>query len=463
MFTVTIAGRPNVGKSTLFNSLVRKKSAITYNQPGITRDRKEEIAHILGSEVKLIDTAGFELDSKKILAKDIAKQINYAVEEADLVLLVIDAKSGLTNEDFEFVSYIRKKDQPIILIINKSESKAKNIDQNEVYRLGFQTNIYMSAEHHIGYTELFEEIDSHHQTYLKDYAELEGAETKDDLTLTIIGKPNVGKSTLINSLVDKDRLITCDESGTTRDSISVKWEYKGKKISLIDTAGIRKKNKIVDKKYLIEKLSIFDSLKAIRFSQICILLLDATQSQMEKQDMVIASHAIAEGRGLLVALNKCDLLEPEELNKVIDEIKYQLSKYIPQNKDLTIFTISAKYKTNIFKLIDTSFEVHKNWNFKIATSELNKWLAFATTEHRPALEKGREVRLKYISQIKSRPPTFSITTNHPDKISDSYIRYLKKSLVDSFDLKGVIPRFILKKSHNPYSKNKNNASISHKK
>ena len=448
MFTVSIVGRPNVGKSTIFNSLVGKKSAIVYDMPGVTRDRKEAIAKISDLRFKLIDTAGFEGYKGNVLEKDIAKQIDLAVEAADLLLLVFDAKDGLVTLDHEFISYLRKKSKDLVLIVNKSEIRKKNITNNDIYRTGFDEVIYLSAEHRIGYDELYAQLSAHYFKYQKIYADLLKEDTKDKaIKITIIGKPNVGKSTLINSFLDEDRLITCDESGTTRDSIEISWHYKKQKITLIDTAGIRKRTRVKEK---IEKLSYEDSLKAVRFSEVCVLLFDATQNKLERQDVNIASHVIDEGRALIIVLNKIDLLSKEELIKTKEEIQYQIGKYVPQNKELKILTISAKQKINIFSVIEDVLQVYKNWNLRIATNTLNRWLKYVINEHRPPLYRGKELRLKYITQIKSRPPTFVVTANYPDKISDSYIRYLKKSLVESFNFSGVNPRLIFKKTSNPY-------------
>ena len=331
----------------------------------------------------------------------------------------------------------------MIIPVNK-----KNITNNDIYRTGFDEVIYLSAEHRIGYDELYAQLSAHYFKYQKIYADLLKEDTKDKaIKITIIGKPNVGKSTLINSFLDEDRLITCDESGTTRDSIEISWHYKKQKITLIDTAGIRKRTRVKEK---IEKLSYEDSLKAVRFSEVCVLLFDATQNKLERQDVNIASHVIDEGRALIIVLNKIDLLSKEELIKTKEEIQYQIGKYVPQNKELKILTISAKQKINIFSVIEDVLQVYKNWNLRIATNTLNRWLKYVINEHRPPLYRGKELRLKYITQIKSRPPTFVVTANYPDKISDSYIRYLKKSLVESFNFSGVNPRLIFKKTSNPY-------------
>ena len=453
MFTVTIVGRPNVGKSTIFNSLVGRKEAIVYDTPGVTRDRKESVAEIAGLKFKLIDTAGFEKATNKVLEKDIAKQIDFAVTEADLLLLVLDAKTGITALDQEFISFIRKKSKDIVLVINKAESRNRAIDANDIHKTGFKEIVYLSAEHRIGYEDLYGFLAEYHNRYEERYAEVLEASDEDNkaIKITIVGKPNVGKSTLVNSLLDEDRLITCDESGTTRDAIEVSWDYKGQKITLVDTAGIRKRARVNEK---LEKLSYEDSLKAVRFAEVCVLLFDAEQRKLEKQDVTIASHIIKEGRALIIALNKIDLLKEEELAEIKDEILYQIGKYVPQNKELKILGISAKQKTNIFSIIEDVLKVYENWNIRIDTNVLNRWLKYVLNEHMPPLYKGKEIKLKYATQIKSRPPTFMIMTNHPAKIPDSYIRYLKNSLVENFGLAGVNPRIIFKKASNPYSKRK---------
>ncbi len=450
MFTLAIVGKPNVGKSTIFNSLVKQKSALAYDIAGVTIDRKEEVVEFMDMKMRLVDTAGFEKSSEKILAKGIERQISYAVAEADLLLLVIDSKSGVLFDDLEFISYLRKQNKDIVLLVNKAEVKKKNITEENAKKLGFKDMVFLSAEHKLGYEILFEKIDKYYQIYQKDYQELEES-SKDDksIKITIVGKPNVGKSTLINAFLDNERLVTCDQSGTTRDAIEIKWKYKGKDITLVDTAGIRKRSKISHK---LEELSYASSFKAIRFAQICILLLDASQKKLEKQDVHIASEIIREGRGLIVVLNKTDLLTRDELKKAVEEVEYQIGKYVPQNKELKIWTVSAKNKKNIWPVIDSSLDVYENWNVRINTRELNKWLEWTNREHRLPLYRGKDIKLKYITQISTRPPTFVIMTNYPEKIPDSYIRYLKNSINESFHLKGVIPRFIFKRQKNPFAK-----------
>ena len=316
-FTVAIVGRPNVGKSTLFNSLAKKKSAIVYDCPGVTRDRKEENIDFLGLQLKLIDTAGFESQKKEILLKDISEQIDFAVSEADILLFLLDAKSGILPDDHNFIKYIRKKNKEIILVVNKSESKQKSMLSDDILRLGFKRIVYLSAEHRIGFQELFLEINDCYTQYQSLYGDIQNANelhnNNKSIKIAIVGKPNVGKSTFINKLLGTNRLITANESGTTRDAIEISWEYKNNNITLIDTAGIRKRSKIQQK---LEKLSYEDSLKAIRFTQICILLFDATQKKLEKQDLSIIEHIVNEGRGLIIILNKSDLLSDKQLQEI---------------------------------------------------------------------------------------------------------------------------------------------------
>ena len=452
-FTVAIIGRPNVGKSTLFNSLLRKKSAIVYDYPGVTRDRKEAKVDFLGLKFKLIDTAGYEVIKNQTYGKSLAKQIDLAVSDADLLLLVLDAKTGVIAEDYDFIDYIRKKNKDVLLIVNKSESNQKNLLSHDVHKFGFTETVFLSAEHRIGYDDLFTHINNFYHKYLDIYGEI-AQEERDTKTMrvAIVGKPNVGKSTFINSLIGSERLLAADESGTTRDAIEIPWQYKEHPITLIDTAGIRKRAKIQQK---LDKLSYEDSLKAIRFSDICILLLDATQTKLERQDLTIISHIISEGRGLVIALNKSDLLSKEALEQAISEVDYQISKYATQNKSIKTYAVSAIKGRHIKNVINITTEIYKNWNIRIPTSQLNDWLNKACAVHSPPLYKGKEVKLKYITQIKSRPPTFVIMSNHPDKILASYLKYLKNSLIEDFDLFGINPRLILKKISNPYDNKKN--------
>jgi len=455
MFTISIVGRPNVGKSTLFNSLVGEKKAIILDMPGVTRDRKEAFAKLYDIDFKLIDTAGYENGSDKINDKEIFKQINFAMDESDLIYLVIDAKYGINKLDLDFINIVRKKNKDVILLINKSEVKAKNISEDEIYKIGFKKFLYLSAEHRIGYDELYSFTLNYYNQYKEIYA-ISDLEKQVGIRVAIVGKPNVGKSTLINNLLSSDRLLVRDEIGTTRDSIEVPFKYNNESFILIDTAGIRKRTKINNK---LDMLSYEDSFKAVRFADICVLLIDVTKGALEKQDLYIASHIIREGRGVVVILNKSDLVSNEKLEVIKDEVSYQINKYIPQNRSLKITTISAKYKRNLDYMMQVIALVNENWNFHIKTSQLNMWLKNTVLEHRPALYKGKEVRLKFINQTKTRPPTFVITCNYPDKLSESYIRYLKNSLVDNFALSGVNPRFIFKKEGNPYLNKKSKNTI----
>lgn len=460
-FTIAIVGRPNVGKSTLFNSLVGKKSAIVHDYPGVTRDRKEAQANFLGIDFTLIDTAGYEVEERKAItiAKDLTKQIDFAISSADLLLLLLDAKTGVISEDYEFIDYVRKRNKPTILVINKSESKKREISANDIYKFGFKNIVHLSAEHRVGYEDLYTNINHFYEEYLAVYGiEEESYSNSKTMRMAIVGKPNVGKSTFINNLIGEKRLIEADESGTTRDSIEISWQYEDHQITLIDTAGIRKRNKIQQK---LEKLTYYDSIKAIRFADICILLLDSTQEKLEKQDLIIANHIINEGRGLVIALNKTDLLSKEELEETIDEVRYQISRYITQNKNIKIYAISAKQGKNIENVINIATQIYQTWNIRLSTSELNQWINYAANTHSPPLYKGKEIKFKYITQIKSRPPTFVINTNYPEKIPDSYIRYLKNSLIDNLELSGVNPRIIFKKSSNPYGNKKGYKTIKH--
>jgi GTP-binding protein len=456
MFTIAIVGRPNVGKSTIFNSLAKGKKAITLDLPGVTRDRKESTANLYDLEFKLIDTAGYEITADKVNDKTIIAQINFAMDEADLIYLVIDAKDGLTRLDYDFINIVRKKNKNVILLINKSEVKKRNLSLDDIYKIGFKNYIFLSSEHRIGYDELYKITLDYYKTYQNIYPEILVSEGDNAIRVAIVGKPNVGKSTLINNLLNSNRLLVRDEIGTTRDAIEVPFRYMEQDYVLIDTAGIRKRAKINNK---IDLLSYEDSFKAVRFADICILLIDASQGVLEKQDLYIASHIIEEGRGLLIILNKTDLLDVAELAKIKDEVSYQINKYAPQNKALKIISISAKYRKNFNFMLEIIPLIYKNWNFHIKTPQLNKWLKEKVIEHRPPLYKGKEIRLKFISQIKTRPPTFVIICNYPEQISDSYIRYLKNSLTTSFSLYGVNPRFLFKKPSNPYSKSEERKTI----
>lgn len=452
MFTIAIVGRPNVGKSTLFNKLVGQSLAIVNDFTGVTRDRKEATGYLGPLEFKVIDTPGWNQDpNKNALEYRMLEQTEVAIAEADICILVVD-KAGITALDKAFAEKLRIIGKPTILVVNKCDNiKDNNGFEKEFYKLGFKEIVEISAEHKNGFNVLYDAMEPYYDKY-KDI-EKEINIDKDDekpIHLTIVGRPNAGKSTLINQLLGEERVVTGPEAGITRDSIAVNWEYKGKKIKLIDTAGIRKKRNI-DKE--LEKMSVAEAMKSIKFAQVVIMMLDAN-SPLDAQDLAIASILVEEGRGVVFALNKWDIIENKHniMNETIKIVENSLSAL----KGCPIVPISALNGKNIDKLMQAVFDVFKDWDSHIVTAKLNQWLRNIEQEHTPPLYRGNQVKLKYITQAKKRPPTFVLFTNSPERLEQtSYDRFIVNRLRADFGLNNTIVRLLLRKAKNPYG-NENN-------
>jgi len=443
-FTISIIVRPNVGKSTLFNRLTGKRHALVHDLPGVTRDRREGEGALADLGFKIIDTAGLEEAKEDKLESRMMKQTGLAVEDSDLCLLMIDGRAGITPEDKYFAKWARKKDKPLILLVNKCEGSQGDSGFYESLKLGFNDIVAISAEHNEGMAELYQAIAKYYQ---KQEKEQEGKEDEENklLQLAIVGRPNTGKSTLTNQLIGKERVLTGPEAGITRDSIAIEWQYKDKQIKLIDTAGIRKKAKVQNK---LEKLSVTDTKRAIQYAHVVILMIDATQP-LEKQDLSIADMVIQEGRALIIAANKWDLLENEGIQK--EEIDYLANKLLPQIRGVPVVPISALEGNNLDEVIEQCLEVYKYWNKRITTTKLNQWLKKAESIHMPPLGKNnKRIKLKYITQGKKRPPTFMLFTNLPNDLPESYTRYLVNSMREEFNIPAVPIRLLLKKGDNPY-------------
>ena len=465
-FVVAIVGRPNVGKSTLFNRLVGKRLAIVHDQPGVTRDRRKGDAYLLGLEFTVIDTAGLEEASGDNTEARMRKQTDLAVIEADVALFVVDARAGITPMDRHYADLLRKQKTPIVLVVNKCEGRAGEPGLMESYALGLGEPVPLSAEHGEGLSDLLDallpfappEADRHNDEDDDEFAPPDVAldENGDPvivdtrplrpLNLAIVGRPNVGKSTLVNRLIGEERLLTGPEAGLTRDAITVEWEYKGREIKLIDTAGLRRKAQISDS---LEKLSVGNTLESIRMAEVVMLVMDAAQI-LDKQDLTIARMVVEEGRGLVIAINKWDIVDDQQtaLNRLSDRLETSL----PQVRGLPTITISALSGKGLDRLMDAVVQTHKVWNKRISTSKLNRWLEDALEQHPPpALERGRRIRIRYATQVKARPPTFVLFTSKPDQLPDSYTRYLVNSLRETFDLPGVPIRVHLRAGKNPYA------------
>ena len=459
---VAIIGRPNVGKSTLFNRLVGKKIAIVDDIAGVTRDWRCLPAKIADLKFDLIDTAGLLGFENDLLFKQIEEQTAEVLQTVQMILFVVDGREGLVANDENLVRKLRKKIKtPITLVANKCENNKTVENLGDFYRLGLGDPIPVAAEHGIGMGELYDILKEHSISLGEDQAAMQEDEegrapfdpdaapedlSKRTLNMAIIGRPNAGKSTLINALLGKERLLTGDMPGVTRDSIHLDWDYKGRKIQLVDTAGMRRKCKINKR---LENLSVQDSLKAIRYAELTVLLLDA-QTPLEKQDLTIAEHVIKEGRSLVIAVNKSDLMKGDFLS----ELRKRLLYVLPQVKGIPCISISAKNGRNLDKLMECVFAQELLWNTRIGTSALNQWLAETTSHHPPPLAGGRRIRLKYMTQIKTRPPTFVLFISKPAELLDSYLRYLLNQLREDFDLPGVPIRFQVRKGKNPYDNKK---------
>lgn len=463
---LAIIGRPNVGKSTLFNRLCQTKSALVFDRPGVTRDRKEGQMMLKGVSITVCDTAGIDqlltkANVPESLEKAIQHQIHTALAKANLIIFVLDGREELTSEDQMVTRSLRKLNKPVIVAVNKCEQQRHLWSIDSAYALGFSDIVTISAEHNIGIDDLCEKISSYVLTetvanHSNDFAQeksiaLQSTDDQTDkpLKLTIIGRPNAGKSTLINALLGETRMVVSPEAGTTRDAICIPWQYQGKAIDLIDTAGLRRRSRIED---IVEKYSVQDTLKAIRFSEVVILVIDA-QIPLEKQDLTLARYTIQEGRALIIAVNKIDCIQaPKILEKTIIET---LEVTLGQARDIEVVYISAKNKVQLENLMQTVLNVYAAWNKRVPTGLLNRWLEHTLAKHPPPLSAhGRRIRIKYITQIKTRPPTFALFSNYPADLPLSYHRYLENSLRDWIKLLGVPLRIVVKGSTNPYVKNK---------
>ncbi|MDQ3077855.1 MAG: ribosome biogenesis GTPase Der [Pseudomonadota bacterium] len=442
--TVAIVGRPNVGKSTLFNRLVGKRVALVDDRPGVTRDRREGEGRLLDLEFRVMDTAGFEDVDPESLPGRMRQQTEAAVREADVALFMIDAREGLTPLDEEIARWLRQEDTPVVVAANKSEGRGAEAGRMEAYALGFGEPFSLSAEHGDGLVDLFEAlrpfIDRPEGYVAEEDDEIEGGPLK----LAIVGRPNAGKSTLVNKMLGEERMITGPEAGITRDSISIEWVWNDKKVRLIDTAGLRKRPKVVDK---LEKLSAADTRRAIDFAEVVVLLLDATRG-LEAQDLRIADQVLEEGRALVIALNKWDVAD--HASSLFNGVKAALLEGLSQLKDVPLLTVSGKTGKGIDQLLGAAFEVRDNWSRRVGTGELNRWFGKAVETNPPPAPGGKRIKLRYITQIKTRPPSFVIFGSRVDQLPTSYHRYLLNSMRRDLDLGPVPLRLTLRATKNPY-------------
>ena len=458
---IAIVGRPNVGKSTLFNRLVGKKLALVHDLPGVTRDRKEAAAKLKDLTLTVIDTAGYEEAPAGKIEERMWQQTRRAIDEADAVLFLFDARAGMQAYDEHFADLVRRSKKPVLLLANKCEGKAQEQGIYEAYKLGLGEPIIFSAEHSIGFDTLYLELKQIEEQL--SAAESDGREfsdeTADDMAaeesaenlkkrpiqIAIVGRPNVGKSTLVNALLNDERMLTGPEAGLTRDAITSQLNWKGWTLNLVDTAGLRRQAKISG---AIEKMSVESTLYAANMAQVAILVLDA-DGVLDKQDLTIARKILDEGRALVIALNKWDIADKKEaLQKLNDKLETSLT----QAEGVPTVTISALKKKGLDKLLSAVIKVYERWNVRIPTAPLNKWFQDVQEQNPAPLGKNkRRIKLRYITQAKTRPPSFYIFSSNPEGLPDSYLRYLTNQLRESFDLRGIPLRITVRKSDNPYA------------
>jgi GTPase len=448
--TVAIVGRPNVGKSTLFNRLVGRRLALVDDRPGVTRDRREGDAQLGDLAFKVIDTAGLEQAERDSLTARMQTHTATAIAQADAVLFLIDARAGATASDRVFADLVRKSGKRAILVANKSEGRAGEAGALEAYALGLGDPIAISAEHGEGLAELYEALRAAlPQPVAEQKHEGEPrAEPDQPIRIAIVGRPNTGKSTLINRLLGEERLLTGPEAGITRDAIAVKLNWRGRRFRVHDTAGLRRRSRISEK---LEKLSVADALNAIRFAEVAIVLVDA-QAPLEEQDIRIADLVEREGRAIVIAVNKWDLVTAEP--GAMGRLRNTVDRLLPQIKGVGVAVLSAKTGKGLDRLMETVVEAHAIWNRRVPTAALNRFLAAATSANPPPALRGRRLRLDYMTQPKSRPPSFVLFGSRTSALPDAYRRYLVNELRERFDLPGTPIRLTLRTKANPYARRK---------
>jgi GTP-binding protein len=468
--TVAIVGRPNVGKSTLFNRLVGRKIALVDDTPGVTRDRREAEGRIAELRFKVLDTAGYEDVKDGSLEDRMRQQTELAIREADVILFMIDARAGVVPLDQRFAQVLRKAGKDVHLVANKAEGREAEAGLMEAFKLGFGEPIPLSAEHGLGMADLYSivsqaidraagakeaaEDDALPQVDVDiDESQLEGEgeeatlrwNPRRYLNVAIVGRPNAGKSTLVNRLVGEDRVLVGPEAGITRDSILVPWEWQGRTINLVDTAGIRRRARVTQK---LEKLAVGDALRSIQYAEVVVLMLDAT-IPFEKQDLQLADLVEREGRAMVIAVNKWDLIEDKPAT--LAALKEACERLLPQLRGIPLVTLSGLTGRNLDRLMDAIYEVEKSWNAHISTARLNRWLAGMVEGHPPPAVSGRRLKLRYMTQAKTRPPSFILFASRPEVLPASYQRYLVNGLREAFGIMGTpIRLWVRASSKNPY-------------
>jgi GTPase len=450
-FTIAIIGRPNVGKSTLFNRLVGQKLALVDDEPGVTRDRREGKGRLGDLEFTVIDTAGLDEGAKGSLTARMQEQTEAAIASADALMFVIDARAGLTPNDRSFADFARRADKPVVLVANKSEGKHGEAGAMEAWALGLGEPVQISAEHGEGLSDLYDSLralmpePAQEEVSDDDDVAVSGEDgSKRPIRVAIVGRPNAGKSTLINHLLGEERLLTSPEAGTTRDSISVEINWQGREFRVFDTAGLRRRSRIEQK---LEKLSVADALRAVRFAEVVVLMMDA-QNRFEEQDLRIADLIEREGRALVIAVNKWDLMEGKS---VAAALRTDADHLLPQVKGMPVVAVSGLTGEGVDRLMAAIEQAWAVWNRRVPTAALNRWFEQAVDANPPPAVSGRRLKLNYVTQTKARPPSFVVFCSRADAVPESYLRYLVNSLRAFFDLPGTPVRITLREKANPFA------------
>ena len=464
MLSVAIIGRPNVGKSTLFNRLVGRREAIVDDTPGVTRDRREGHGRIGDLGFRVFDTAGLEDADALALEGRMRGQTEVAVDQSDVVLLLVDARAGLTPPDEHFARWLRRSADKVVLVANKCEGRMATGGLLEAYRLGLGEPVAISAEHGEGMADLYQALRVFADRIQREWCEPVPADVDGDvvhespdgatvwrdadaprvISLAIVGRPNVGKSTLMNGLLGENRVLTGPEAGITRDAIAVEWTWNGQQLRLIDTAGLRRRSRVADR---VERASGADTMRAVRFGHVVVQVIDATQP-LERQDLTIARHVVDEGRALVLAANKWDVVN--DRNATLRNLHDRIAISLPQVRGIRCITMSALHGRNLDRMLEAVLSVYDTWNRRVATAPLNRWLADAVERHPPPLAQGRRIRLRYITQARTRPPTFACFCSQPESLPEAYRRYLVNGLRDDFKLDGIPIRLMFRRGRNPY-------------